>query len=222
MKRLRILRVLLCAGLVFPVLASGGTKRVKTNRKVVALTFDDGPNPPHTEELLKVLAEKKVNTTFFLIGQQIDLHPETARKILKAGHELGGHSCDWETLAFKSRKRVEGKLDKMETSFASIGITNLVLFRPPNGLLSPGQGKLLTARGLRHISADVVVGDWAKIDAQTICERVLEKARPGSIIVLHDGGGDRSATVAAVPQIIEVLRQRGFSFVTVGELLELE
>ena len=143
MKRLLILGVLLFVGLLLSLMAFAGIKRVKTDRKVVAFTFDDGQNPPHTERLLDALDAKKVKATFFLIGQQIDANPETARKILKAGHELGGHSCDWGTLAFKSRKQVEGKLDKMETSFVNIGVTNLVLFRPPNGFLSPGQGRIL-------------------------------------------------------------------------------
>jgi peptidoglycan/xylan/chitin deacetylase (PgdA/CDA1 family) len=216
------IRVILCFALVFPSLAFGGIRRVKTDQKVVALTFDDGPNPPHTEKLLEVLAAKKVKATFFLIGQQIDANPETTRKILKAGHEVGGHSCDWETLAFKKREQVEGRLNQMKMSFVNIGITNLVLFRPPGGFLSPGQGKILKAHGLRHISADVVVGDWKKLDVETICARVLKKVRPGSIVALHDGGGDRSATVAAVPQIIDALRKRGYSFVTVGELLGLK
>lgn len=221
MNSFRCFRVLLCFSLLLPALSRAGIKRVITNRKVVALTFDDGPNPPYTEKLLHVLTEKKVKATFFLIGKQIDLHPETARQIIRNGHELGGHSNDWKTLAFKKRKDVEEQLDQMDLAFTHIGITNLTLFRPPNGLLSPGQNKILQARGLLHISADVVVGDWKETDADAIRDRVVEKVRPGSIIVLHDGGGDRSATVAAVPRIIDCLRECGYSCATVSELLEL-
>jgi len=219
MKKIRILRILLCVGLVFPLLAFGGIKRINTDQKVVALTFDDDPNPPYTKKLLKVLAEKGVEATFFLIGKQIDLHPETACQIIKAGHELGGHSNDWEPLAFRKRKYVEGQLDQMERAFTNIGITNLTLFRPPEGFLFPWQNSILDKRKLKHISADVVVGDWKEIDPDTIYDRVLKKVRPGSIIVLHDGGGNRSATIKAVPMIIETLHKRGYSFLTIGKLL---
>lgn len=200
---------------------NGSVRRVETERKVVALTFDDGPNPPFTEGLLAVLAEKKVPATFFLIGMQIEAHPDATRKILDAGHEVGGHSYDWSSLVFKSRTHVAAKLDRMDHAFAGIGVTNLVLFRPPNGLLSPGQGKLLEDRGLTTISADVVVGDWKTTDSGKIRDAVLRKVRPGSIIALHDGGGDRTATIAAVPQIIDALRKQGFSFMKVGDLLNL-
>ena len=219
---MKYLSIFLCAMLAVPEMAGAGTKRVKTEQKVVALTFDDGPNPPYTGELLKILAEKEVMATFFLIGQQIEAHPESAKSILSAGHEVGGHAYGWNTLAFKKRKHVEQQLDKMDAAFASIGVTNLVLFRPPKGILSPGQGKMLEDRGLKHISADVLAGDWKDSSAEKIRDAVLKKVRPGSIIVLHDGGGDRSATIAAVPMIIDALREQGFSFSTVGELLDLD
>jgi peptidoglycan/xylan/chitin deacetylase (PgdA/CDA1 family) len=208
--------------MVFALQSSAGIKQVETARKVVALTFDDGPNPPHTEQLLKELEEKGVTATFFLIGKQVEAHPEMARRIAQAGHEIGGHSYDWETLTFRRRKTVETKLDQMDAAFADAGITNVVLFRPPNGLLSPGQGKIIEERRLRHVSADVVVGDWKRVDAETIRNRVLKKIRPGSIIVLHDGGGDRRATIEAVPQIINAAREQGYSFLALGALLEVE
>jgi len=209
-------------GCVITFWFANGVRRATTNQQVVALTFDDGPNPPYTEQLLKVLAEKKVKATFFLIGKQVEQHPDTVRKIILGGHELGGHSDGWKSLAFKRRKTVEGQLDRMNQAFANVGITNLTLFRPPGGLLSPWQGRILKERGLLHVSADVVVGDWKDIAAETICERVLKKVRRGSIIVLHDGGNDRSATIAAVPDIIDRLRAQGYYFATVSELFELK
>lgn len=211
--------------IVFGLLAitansSAGIRRVDTDRRVVALTFDDGPHPPFTEGVLAVLAEKQVKATFFLIGKQIEEHPHLARAILSAGHEVGGHSYDWDLLAFKRRSRVEDRLDKMEAAFASVGVTNLVLFRPPSGFMSPGQGAILEARRLKNIGADVVVGDWKAKTAKQIEDAVLNKVRPGSIIVLHDGGGDRAATVAALGGIIARLRNQGYSMLTVGELLD--
>ncbi len=219
--RCRPLILVLCLGVLFSGTTRAAVSRIKTDRMVVALTLDDGPNPPYTDELLNVLAKKNVKATFFLIGKQVEAHPETALKILAGGHEVGGHSYDWSTLAFKRRGYVESQLDRMEAAFKGIGVTNLVWFRPPNGLLSPGQGRLLKARGLQHISADVVAGDWKTQDAMKLQSKVLKKVKPGSIVVLHDGGGDRRGTIAAVSAIIDALREQGFSFLTVGELLEL-
>ncbi|MEE9368382.1 MAG: polysaccharide deacetylase family protein [Pontiella sp.] len=220
MKRIRDLIVLLLlVGLLVASWFMHGVRRVETDSLVVALTFDDGPNPPYTDALLSVLADKKVTATFFLIGQEVEAHPETARQITKAGHELGGHSYGWESLALKRRKQVEQQLDQMCQAFLDAGIPKLVLFRPPSGILVPGQAQLLQERGLTHISADVVVGDWKLENAEAIRERVVKKVRPGSIIVLHDGGGNRGATVKATPMIIDDLRSNGYSFVSVSELL---
>lgn len=204
---------------LLPVLVCASSCFGDAVRKVVALTFDDGPNPPYTEQLLQALATNRVQATFFLIGNQVKAHPDTARNIIAAGHEVGGHSSDWKSLAFKRRATVEKKLDEMEAAFADAGITNLTLFRPPGGILMPWQHRILKERGWKQVSADVVVGDWKPVNSATIVERVLKKVRPGSIVALHDGGGDRSATMQAVPELIARLRRRGYSFVTVSELL---
>lgn len=198
---------------------SAAVRKIQTSQRLVALTFDDGPQPPFTEQVLAVLAGKKVKATFFLIGEQIEAHSGTARAILANGHEVGGHSCDWELLAFKRRTQVEAKLDRMKGSLASVGVTNLALFRPPYGLLLRGQQAILEGRGLRNILADVVVGDWMDKTPKQIEDAVLRKVRPGSIIVLHDGGGDRTATVAALGGIIDGLREQGYTLLTVSELL---
>jgi peptidoglycan/xylan/chitin deacetylase (PgdA/CDA1 family) len=211
--------ILTCIGLLISIPSQASIHRVKTKAKIVALSFDDGPNPPYTEQLLKILAEKQVHATFFLIGNQIEAHPETAKKILAAGYEVGGHSYDWTMLAFKKKSFVISQLDKMDAAFKNIGITNLVLFRPPNGFLSIGQEKILKKRNLTVISASVIAYDWKETDANKITKTVLKKVRPGSIIALHDGGGNRSATLAAVPKIIDTLRKRGYTILTISELM---
>ena len=187
-------------------------------QQAVALTFDDGPNPPYTEKLLQILKEKEVKATFFLIGQQVETCPDLGIQIQDWGHEIGGHSHDWDMLAFKRWKTVERKLDKMDAAFADAGITNIALFRPPIGMLSFGQKNKIEARGLKFILGDVVPGDRKDIDAETIRNRVLKKVRPGSVIVLHDGGGDRTETIKAVLLIVDALREQGYSFLTVSEL----
>lgn len=188
-------------------------------QKTAALTFDDGPNPPYTGQVLKVLEEKKVRATFFMIGQQVEKFPDFGKQVQAAGHTIGGHSSDWEMLVFKRWSAVEAKLDQMDHAFTDAGITNVTLFRPPNGMLSPGQKKKVEARGLTVVLGDVVPGDWKAIDAKTICDRVVKRVKSGSIIVLHDGGGDRSETVKAVPLIIDALREQGYEFVSLSEVL---
>lgn len=210
-----LLRSILICKLGITLVANAG-------EKTVALTFDDGPNPPYTEKLLQVLENKGIKATFFLIGQQVDKHPELTKKIIAAGHEVGGHSNDWKSLAFRPRKTVEAKLDKMDAAFMKAGVTNVALFRAPGGMLSPGQGKIFKERNLQVIGADVVVGDWKEISAEKIRDRVMKRVRSGSIIVLHDGGGDRSETIKAVPLIIGELRKKGYAFLQVSELLELQ
>lgn len=212
--------IILLIGLLILSWFTAGLRYVDTDRNLVALTFDDGPNPPYTEQLLQTLEEKQVTATFFLIGQEVTAHPETARRILDGGHEIGGHSSDWKTLAFESPEEMEGKLQEMELAFTSVGIPNTTLFRPPGGFMLPWQRTMVLERGLTHVSANVVVSDWKQIDAETIRDRVLKKVHRGSIIALHDGGGDRSATLAAVPMIIDALREQGYEFVSVSELLE--
>jgi peptidoglycan/xylan/chitin deacetylase (PgdA/CDA1 family) len=214
--------LVICTGLLISIPSQASIHRIKTKEKVVALSFDDGPNPPYTEQLLKILKDKQVHATFFLIGKQIEAHPKTAKKILAAGFEIGGHSYDWAMLAFKRKSFVISQLDKMDVAFKSIGITNLVLFRPPNGFLSFGQEKILRKRNLTVISASVIAYDWKETDANKIAKTVLKKVRPGSIIALHDGGGNRSATLTAIPQIIKALRQKGYKILSVGELISLK
>jgi peptidoglycan/xylan/chitin deacetylase (PgdA/CDA1 family) len=196
-----------------------GVRCISTGRKVVALTFDDGPNPPHTGNLLKVLKSNGVSATFFLNGQQVTMHPELAFKIQESGHEIGGHSFDWESYAFKGNGYIRDQFRGMNQAFSSAGINEVRFFRPPGGVLMPWQRSLLRERKWIHISGDVIADDWKGIDSATIRERIVRKVRPGSIIVLHDGGGDRAATVVAASQIIDDLREKGYTFLTVSELL---
>jgi peptidoglycan/xylan/chitin deacetylase (PgdA/CDA1 family) len=212
--------IILLIGLLILSWFTAGVRYVDTDERVVALTFDDGPNPPYTEQLLQTLEEKQVSATFFMIGQQVTAYPETALKIFNSGHEIGGHSSDWKSLAFESLEVVGGKLQEMEAAFTNLGITNVTLFRPPGGFMFPWQGKLVAERGLTHINANVVVGDWKDVDAESIRDRVFKKVHPGSIIALHDGGANCAATIAAVPIIIDGLKAEGYTFVTISELLE--
>lgn len=221
MKRpLRIITLLAVLSLCIPV--QSAVRRVQTDRPVVALTFDDGPDAVYTDQVLNVLAESNVKATFFLIGKQVEAHPATARRIVKNGHEIGGHSYDWSSWVFKSNRQIRQHLHKMESAFSNAGISEIRWFRAPNGILLPWQKSVLKNRGWVHVLADVIPGDWENKTEEQISDCVLERVNPGSIIVLHDGGGDRTATIKALPKIIQILKRQGYTFLTVSQLLRYQ
>lgn len=194
--------------------------------KVVALTFDDGPSDPWTLRIADVLDGYGVAGTFFVVGDNADAHPEIVRELVKRGHLVGNHSQ-------RHRKRDAifewrySELERAEGSIAGAAGVCPALFRPPNGFHTPWQLRAVSAHGMRTVGWDVQPSDWERPPGDKIVQRVLERVRPGSIVLLHDGDDtrrqtDRSSTVAALPGIIEGLRARGYRFVRVDELLSTQ
>ncbi|MGE4488454.1 MAG: polysaccharide deacetylase family protein [Kiritimatiellales bacterium] len=197
-------------------------RHVRTDKPIISLTFDDGPEPPYTGQVLAVLKQYHVQATFFLIGTQVEQNRDQALRIISEGHEIGGHSYNWSSWIFKSNRSIEQLMDQMQQAFSLAGIPQPSLFRTPNGILMPWQQSILKRRGLKHITADVIAGDWKDRTADQIADYVLKKTTPGSIIVLHDGGGDRTATVTALATIIQTLKKRGYEFLPVSQLLKYQ
>jgi peptidoglycan-N-acetylglucosamine deacetylase len=195
---------------------SGGSAGLVTNgprdRPVVALTFDDGPSE-YTDDFLRVLREKGVHGTFFEIGQEMPGREEVMRQILAEGHELGDHTMN----------HVENPgYDQIAGAAARItAYTHFepCLFRPPGGTASSSVIAAAGSLGMRTINWDVDPRDWALPGTEAIYSNVVSHARDGSIVLMHDGGGPRDETLAALPRIIDTLRARGFGFATVSELL---
>jgi peptidoglycan/xylan/chitin deacetylase (PgdA/CDA1 family) len=193
--------------------------------KIVALSFDDGPNEPYTSQVLDILKREHVRATFFLIGENVRHFPDTAARIVREGHVVGNHT-DHHPMPFALRPT---STLQSEVSNAEVTIRNATgqyahLFRPPNGLRSPWLIQVLERDSLLAVNWDDAPGDWDPLPVQTIVDRAVGRARPGSIILLHDGlnllhGADQGATVRALPAIIDELRARGYRFVTVPELL---
>jgi len=193
--------------------------------KIVALTFDDGPNDPYTGQILDVLKREGVHATFFCVGMNAEREPNTVRRIVAEGNEVGNHS-------YAHRKR-DALLDVRYNDVARtndilrrITGTTPRLYRAPNGFHTPWSLRAVGAHGLRAIGWDVESNDWGAPGVNTIVMRTVERVQPGSIILLHDGnntrlGTDRSQQVAAVGTIIETLKARGYRFVTVSEMLGL-
>jgi len=187
----------------------------------VALTFDDGPNPPYTGQILDILARYQVPATFFCVGLQASAHPADVARLAAAGHGLGNHTWSHPFLPDLSQAQLAEQLDRTDEAVArAAGIADGPgLFRPPYGSRSPDVLRWLAERGTPIVLWDVDPSDWARPGAALIAGRVLLQARPGTIILMHDGGGDRSPTVAALPLVIEGLLDRGLQFTRVDTLL---
>jgi len=195
-------------------------RRVGANgKKVVALTFDDGPWPEHTAEILDILKEEEVPATFFMLGLRVKKEPEVARRIVAEGHDVGNHTY----------RHVDLTDVKPEIQRREIRGTNNVIrattgvqpewFRPPMGQVDSSAYREIKAAGLRPALWTVDPQDWRKnASAGAIAREVVSATKPGSVILLHDGGGNRSQTTKALPWIIHELHKRGYEFVLLGDL----
>ncbi len=180
--------------------------------RAVALTFDDGPWPVSTERILAVLKRLHAPATFFVIGTLAERYPELVRDELRAGMAVASHSYSHPNsppFAKLSRRRIREEIEKGQAALSGVGV-QASLFRPPGGSFSPYVVRAAGRLGQRVVLWSVDPTDWRPgTTAKQLRERVLRAVRAGSIVVLHDGGGDRSATVKALPAIIEGIRKKG-------------
>jgi peptidoglycan/xylan/chitin deacetylase (PgdA/CDA1 family) len=201
---------------VHAVGCTGGSAGLVTNgprdRRVIALTFDDGPSD-HTDDFLRVLEEKDVRATFFEVGQEMPGRAEAMRQILVQGSEIGDHTMNH--VEYPGYAQIAGAATRIEayTHFQPC------LFRPPGGGVNDGIIATAGSLGMRTINWDVDPRDWSNPGSEAIYTNVVGHVQPGSIVVMHDGGGPRAETLAALPRIIDTLRGRGYRFATVTELL---
>ncbi|QGU32040.1 glycosyltransferase [Thermochromatium tepidum] len=192
----------------------------------VAITFDDGPDPVWTPKILDVLKTKGVPATFFVIGEKANAHPELLRLILDAGHEIGNHSFSHIDLSQAGPVRTRLELNATQRAIEAITGRSTLLFRPPYDAdrtphSLPELAPLVTASELGYIPvmSSIDPQDWERPTAKAILERIQRARSHGSVILLHDGGGDRAATLAALPGVIDYLRARGDEIVPLHLLL---
>jgi peptidoglycan-N-acetylglucosamine deacetylase len=189
-----------------------------TRRRDVALTFDDGPGL-YTHSILKILERTRTPATFFVVGEWARAYPRLVADEARGGFEVGDHT---ETHAYLTELSPAGQRDQITDAAHAIrraGAPAPVLFRPPYGSFNPETLSLLRAQRLLMVLWSVDTSDYARPGAAKIIFTALSGAAPGAIILMHDGGGDRSQTVAALPRIITRLRQRGFHLATVSQLV---
>lgn len=191
-----------------------------THLPEIALTFDDGPNPYYTPQILALLEQYHVQATFFCIGRLAAAYPTLVRQAYQAGNSIGNHSWSHPNLALLSPAYLQFQLVQTSDALqAAIGVRP-TYFRPPYGKMSVEVLTQVYHLGLTTILWNDEARDWQRPGVNVIIQRIFRLARNGAIILLHDGGGDRSQTVAALPSIIEGLRQRGFQLVTIQQLVQ--
>lgn len=199
----------------------GLTSRVETREKVVALTFDDAPTP-ETAGVLAALAASGVRATFYCIGSAMDRDPAGAARIAAAGHELGNHTYSHVRMVFKTPYTVASEVERTTALIRYAGYQGPLTFRPPYCKKLIGLPYYLRSRGLPTVTWDLEPDTYFPGDAVSMARYVADNARPGSIILLHALCGEACGPArAALPEIIKNLRAKGYTFVTVSELLRM-
>jgi len=192
----------------------------KNQEKMIALTVDDGPWPKTTLQMLDIFKANNVKVTFFWVGNAVQANPEIAKQVLAEGHAIGNHTWHhW----YKRMDEATAKKEIDRTSdliYKTTGVKT-TLFQPPGGFLNNGLAAYAKSQKYSVIMWSLTSADTdPRAKPQAFVNNVLKGAKPGAIVLMHDGGGDRSRTVQALPQIITGLKQQGYKFVTIPELLQ--
>jgi len=198
---------------------------LKPGTRQLALTYDDGPNDPHTLRLLEVLAKHNVKATFFLIGCYVKQRPDIAREVVRAGHVVGNHTFSHPNLIFASVRQTRRQLLDCGQALTDAVGEHSRLFRPPFGGRRPSTLRIARTLGLEPVMWRVTGWDWKGKPAEYVERRVRQQVRGGDVILLHDGGhftfgADRSPTVIATDRLITRYKSEGYEFVTVSEMME--
>jgi peptidoglycan/xylan/chitin deacetylase (PgdA/CDA1 family) len=191
----------------------------------IALTYDDGPNDPHTLRLLEVLARHDVKATFFLIGRYVQRRPEIAREIVQAGHVVGNHTLNHPLLIFKRDTEIRREISQCRAALQDAVGLHSNLFRPPFGGRRPAVLRVARELGLEPVMWNVTGYDWNAPSVEVVERRVARRIRGGDVILLHDGGhkqmgADRSQTVIATDRLIVRYQAEGYEFVTVSRMMQ--
>jgi peptidoglycan/xylan/chitin deacetylase (PgdA/CDA1 family) len=179
---------------------------------VVHLTFDDGPTPAWTPRVLELLARYRAQATFFVVGRNAAAHPELVRQAYTAGHGVGNHTWSHRRLTRLDAGALEAEVGATSAAIQRATGVPVRCLRPPYATVDAASAGRARALGLRLVMWDVDSNDWRRPGAGVITGRVLGRVRSGDVVLLHDGGGDRSQTLAALQQVLSSLSARGFRF----------
>jgi peptidoglycan/xylan/chitin deacetylase (PgdA/CDA1 family) len=198
--------------------------RGKDGNKQIALTFDDGPNDPHTRRLLEVLAQHDVRATFFMIGRYVRQRPDIALEVARAGHAIANHTMTHPALTFLSAKETRAQLLECREALTNAVGQHSNLFRPPFGARRPATLRIARELGMEPVMWNITGYDWNAPPAAEIERKASSGIKGGDVILLHDGGhkamgADRSQTVIATDNLIRKFKNQGFEFVTVPAMM---
>ena len=191
--------------------------RVKTDRPLVALSFDDGPHPVFTPQVLGILQKHNAKATFFLIGERALLYPELVDRLKSAGHEVANHYFKNGSILGHSDVEFLGQLEKTERAIGLTGTPKL--FRPPGGVARPRQLRLAAARGYNCVLGTAYPHDPMHPPVWYMSWLIRKNLIPGTIVILHDGISDARRSIETLSQVLVEGRRRGLSFVSIGGLI---
>jgi peptidoglycan/xylan/chitin deacetylase (PgdA/CDA1 family) len=193
--------------------------RVETKERLIALTFDDGPSVENTRAILDVLDRYAARATFFMVGARIEAHPEIAGDVHRRGHEVGNHSYAHARMILRTPSFMRQEIERTDALLRRMGVEGDIHFRPPYGKKLFVLPWVLAKLHKTTIMWDVESSDTGTQDRGALTSVVLSGARPGSIVLFHDGGAAKPGTIAALEAALRELKARGYRFVTVSELI---
>ncbi|UUO14353.1 polysaccharide deacetylase family protein [Dolichospermum heterosporum] len=195
--------------------------KLPPGKKVIALTFDDGPWPSSTAKVLDILKKNNIKGTFFVVGQNVKNYPDLTKRVVTDGHIIANHTWHHWYHHMNAQTAAYEVANTTDIIYKTTGIKTS-LFRPPGGNMRNGVAAYAKSNKYAVIMWSSDSMDYSRPGVPRLINNIFREAKPGGIVLMHDGGGDRSHTVKALPEIISKFRKQGYEFVTVPELLEMQ
>jgi len=195
--------------------------KLPPEKKVIALTFDDGPWPSSTAKVLDILKKNNIKGTFFVVGQNVKNYPDLTKRVVTDGHTIANHTWHHWYNHMNAQAAAYEVANTEDIIFKTTGVKT-GLFRPPGGIMTNGVAAYAKSNKYAIIMWSADSMDYSRPAVPRLMNNIFREAKPGGIVLMHDGGGDRSHTVKALPEIISKFRKQGYEFVTVPELLEMQ
>lgn len=197
-------------------------RKIKNDAHKIALTFDDGPHPRYTPEILDILDEYNIKATFFVIGINAKYYPESLQLISERGHEIANHTYTHPHVSHIDPLKLQREVEHCESEILSIVDERTKLFRPPEGMIDETILSAMSKLDYKVVLWNIDTRDWAHTPAEKISEHVIKNVSDGDIILMHDYIGKDSPTPEALRLFLPILIEKGYKFVTISELIALE
>ncbi|MEG4231117.1 polysaccharide deacetylase family protein [Microcoleus sp. Pol11C3] len=194
--------------------------KLDSQHKAIALTFDDGPWPTTTTQILDILKENNIKATFFWVGRYLQTYPKIGKQVAAAGHAIGNHTWNHQYIQYNEDGAAR-EIDRTSSLIEELTGIQTSMFRPPGGILNNGLAAYAQKKNYTVVMWSADSFDWRSL-TESLMDNVMRQAHSGGIVLMHDGGGNRSRTVKVLPDIIARLRKEGYIFVTVPELLQMQ